>query len=191
MTGVNCCGGMRVFGLWRQNIVETLSMIDVSVIINASSFLFLCVIVHHFGWLSFWQPINMPGRSHTMPEDKEVWNQVEAAFGVHPCLWQICVIHAVLAGDNVITIAPTGLGKLLTYWMPLLYIKHGIVVGVTPLKQLGAQFTEMLQDQGINSVSITASNATNELFKVASFSFLPWLSMMLVCCAICSESESQ
>ena len=65
----------------------------------------------------------MPGRSHTMPEDKEeVWNQVEAAFGVRPCLWQIHVVCAVLAGDNVITIAPTGLGKSLTYWMPLLYI---------------------------------------------------------------------
>ena len=108
-----------------------------------------------------------------LEDDEEVQNQVEAAFGVHPCLWQIRVIRAVLAGDNVITIAPTGLGKLLTYWMPLLYIKHGIVVGVTPLKQLGAQFTEMLQDRGINSVSITASNATNELFEVASFSILP------------------
>ena len=109
-----------------------------------------------------------------MPEDEEeVWNQVEAAFGVCPCLWQICVVCAVLAGDNVITIAPTGLGKSLTYWMSLLYIKHGIVVGVTLLKQLGAQFTEMLQDRGINSVSITALNTTNELFEVASFSFLP------------------
>ena len=83
----------------------------------------------------------MPGRSHTMPEDdEEVWNQVEAPFGVHPCLWQICVI---CAGDNVITIAPTGLGKSLTYWMTLLYI----------------------------------------LLKV--------ITMMLVCCEIHSESESQ
>ena len=86
----------------------------------------------------------MPGRSHTMPEDdEEVRNQVEAPFGVHPCLWQICVICAVLAGDNVITIAPTGLGKSLTYWMTLLYI----------------------------------------LLKV--------ITMMLVCCEIHSESESQ
>ena len=78
-----------------------------------------------------------------LEDDKEVWNQVEAAFGVRPCLWQICVICAVLAGDDVITIAPTGLGKLLTYWMPLLYI----------------------------------------LLKV--------ITMMLVCCEIHLESESQ
>lgn len=30
----------------------------------------------------------------------------------------------------LITIAPKGLGKSLTYWMPLLYIKHGIIVVV-------------------------------------------------------------
>ena len=102
-----------------------------------------------------------------MPDsDEEVRRQVEEAFGVRPCLWQIRVIRAVLAGANVIMIAPTGLGKSLTYWMPLLYIKHGIIVGVTLLKQLGAQFTEMLQDRGISSVSITAANATNELFEV-------------------------
>ena len=78
-----------------------------------------------------------------LEDDEEVQNQVEAAFGVHPCLWQICVICAMLAGDNVITIAPTGLGKSLTYWMPLLYI----------------------------------------LLKV--------ITMMLVCCEIHLESESQ
>ena len=88
----------------------------------------------------------MPGRPHTMPDsDEEVQRQVEEAFGVCPCLWQIRVVRAVLAGDDVITIAPTGLGKSLTYWMPILYIKHGIIVAVAPLKQLGAQFSEMLQ----------------------------------------------
>ena len=68
-----------------------------------------------------------------MPDsDEEVQRQVEEAFGVCPCLWQICAICAVLAGNDVITIAPTGLGKSLTYWMPILYIKHGIIVAVAP-----------------------------------------------------------
>jgi superfamily II DNA helicase RecQ len=69
-------------------------------------------------------------------------------------------------GDDVITIAPTGLGKSLTYWMPLLFIRHGITVVVTPLKLLGGQFVKMLQDNRISAVSITAANATNELFEV-------------------------
>jgi len=39
-------------------------------------------------------------------------------------------------------------------------------VVVTLLKLLGVQFVEMLQDKGISAVSITAANATNELFEV-------------------------
>jgi superfamily II DNA helicase RecQ len=75
-------------------------------------------------------------------------------------------VRAILDGGDVITIAPTGSGKSLTYWMPLLYIKYGITVIVTLLKLLGTQFVEMLGDNGISAVSITAANATNELFEV-------------------------
>ena len=77
----------------------------------------------------------MAGLPHTMPEsDKEVQRQVEEVFGFKPCLWQICVVRAVLAGEDVITVAPTGSGKSLTYWILLLYTKHGITVVVSPLK---------------------------------------------------------
>ena len=68
--------------------------------------------------------------------------------------------------DDVITIAPTGSGKSMTYWMPVLFIKYGISVIVTPLKLLGAQFSEMLEGVGISAVSITAANTANELFDV-------------------------
>jgi len=113
----------------------------------------------------------MPVTPHTMPDsDKEVQRQVQQAFGIYPCLWQIRVVRAVLAGSDVITIAPTDSGKSLTYWMPLLYIKYGITVVVTPLKLLGAQFVDMLQDNSINAISITAGNATNELFEVVLLS---------------------
>jgi hypothetical protein len=96
--------------------------------------------------------------THTMPDnDEEVQSQVEAVFGFRPCLWQIRVVHAILNGDNVITIAPTGSGKSMTYWMPLLYIKHGISVVVTPLKLLGVQFADMLQDNGISAGPVLAT----------------------------------
>jgi hypothetical protein len=93
------------------------------------------------------------------------------------CLWQIHVVHAIL-NEDVITIAPT-LGS--PYWMPLgmplLFIKHGITVVVTPLKLLKGQFVEMLQDNSISAVSITASNTTNELFEMI---LLGWLSVILL-----------
>jgi hypothetical protein len=101
----------------------------------------------------------MPGRPHTMPEsDKYVQIWVEQVFGFRPCLWQICIVSAILDGNDVITIldgndvitiAPTGSGKSLTYWMPPLFIKYGITVVVTPLKLLRGQFLKMLQDKNI------------------------------------------
>ena len=109
----------------------------------------------------------MPVLLHHLPEtDWEVQEKVKEVFGFAPCLWQICVIHTVLNGDNVITIARTGSGKSITYWILVLFIKYGICVIVTPLKLTGSQFAGMLQDNGITVISITAANATNELFEV-------------------------
>ena len=69
---------------------------------------------------------------HTMPQnDTEAQNEVEAQFGVRPCLWQLKVVRKILEQDDVITIVATGSGKSLTYWMPLLLVKHGIVIIVT------------------------------------------------------------
>ena len=72
----------------------------------------------------------MPNLSHTMLDSNEgVQDQVEAVFGFRPCLWQIHVVRAILNGNDVITIAPTGSGKSMTYWMPVLFInmvlRHG------------------------------------------------------------------
>ncbi|KAI6096545.1 hypothetical protein EV401DRAFT_1880137, partial [Pisolithus croceorrhizus] len=43
-------------------------------------------------------------------------------FGVWPCLWQLKVAETILKGaKDVICIAGTGMGKMLTFWMPLLF----------------------------------------------------------------------
>jgi len=70
-----------------------------------------------------------------MPEnDEQVQREVEERTGTQPCIWQIRVVHKVLEGNNVITIAATGSGKIFTYWMVLLYVKHSIVLLITPLE---------------------------------------------------------
>ena len=54
----------------------------------------------------------MPILSHCLPEtDREVQEKVKEVFGFAPCLWQIHIVHAVLSGDDVITIARTGSGN--------------------------------------------------------------------------------
>ncbi|KAK0228595.1 hypothetical protein IW262DRAFT_1490596 [Armillaria fumosa] len=101
---------------------------------------------------------------HSMPEKvEEVQAKVKAVFGYSPCLWQIEVARNVMAGKDVITIAPTGAGKSLTYWIPLVFSETGMVMVVLPLKQLGTQFSTMLKDRGISAVSVTAENSTNAL----------------------------
>jgi superfamily II DNA helicase RecQ len=63
-----------------------------------------------------------------MPEsDWEVQERVKEVFGFTPCFWQIRVVRTILSGDDVITIAKTGSGKSMTYWMPVLFIKYGFI----------------------------------------------------------------
>ena len=98
----------------------------------------------------------------------EVQREVEEWTGTQPCIWQIEVVRMVLDGNDVITIAATSSGKSFPYWMPLLYIKHGIVILVTPLKLIGKQFVDMLEKNQLHAVSMTAANATNEVFEVSN-----------------------
>ena len=74
----------------------------------------------------------------------------------------------VLDGKDVITIAATGSGKSFPCWVPLLYIKYRIVILVTPLKHLGNQFVDILEKNLLCTVSMTAANASNELFQVSN-----------------------
>jgi len=69
---------------------------------------------------------------------------LEERMGTCPCIWQIKAVCKVLEGNDIITIAATGSGKIFTYWMLLLYAKHGIVLLITPLKLLGKQFINVL-----------------------------------------------
>jgi hypothetical protein len=74
-------------------------------------------------------PLSSKPLKHTIPKsDEEVQRLVEEKLGVCPCLWQIQVVCKILAQNDVITIAATGSGKSLTYWMPPLFVKHSVVV---------------------------------------------------------------
>jgi len=69
-------------------------------------------------------------------------------------------VQAVLKGDrDVVSIAGTGMGKTLTFWMSLLFRPHGSVqIIVTPLNILGKQNVATL-----NKASLFADKRPSEL----------------------------
>ncbi|KAJ6570683.1 P-loop containing nucleoside triphosphate hydrolase protein [Mycena sp. CBHHK59/15] len=96
----------------------------------------------------------------------EIRDKVQAVFGYRPCLWQLKVVRAILKRDrDVASIAATGSGKTLTFWMPLLFIPDGIQIVVTPLNILGKQNVDSLAKVGISAITITAETASEENFQ--------------------------
>ncbi|KIJ09268.1 hypothetical protein PAXINDRAFT_164396 [Paxillus involutus ATCC 200175] len=60
---------------------------------------------------------------------------------------------------------PTGAGKTLTFWIPLLFNGNGISIIITALNGLGDQNIAELQRLAIPAVNVTGQNATDKLFK--------------------------
>ena len=74
----------------------------------------------------------------TVPLLSEIHKNAIKFFGHRPCIWQLKAVETILRQDqDVVCIAGTGLGKTLTFWMPLLFCKDGIQIVVTPLNILG------------------------------------------------------
>jgi len=79
-------------------------------------------------------------------------------------------VEAVLRGEkHVISIAATGMGKTLTFWMPLLFRPRGsIQIVVTPLNILGKQNVSSLAKAGFKGIFINAKLKTYRLSKIFS-----------------------
>ncbi|EPS93325.1 hypothetical protein FOMPIDRAFT_1089147, partial [Fomitopsis schrenkii] len=89
------------------------------------------------------------------PTLAEIRAITSTAFRQHPCLWQAEAVQQAVKGDkDMVCIAPTGSGKTLTFWMPLLFRKDGIQIVVTPLNLLGTQNVKELASYGIRACDI-------------------------------------
>ena len=98
-----------------------------------------------------------PAGTWKAPPREEIRQKTFETFGFYPCLWQIRVVEAILKHDrDVISIAATGSGKTLTFWMPLLCHKGGIQMVVTPLNLLGTLNVDDLVSKGFTAIAISA-----------------------------------
>ena len=71
---------------------------------------------------------------------------------------------------DVVGCAPTGAGKTLSFWIPLLMAledgKDKMSIVVTPLNLLGKQNEKVLHDAGLPAIAVSKENATNKTFQV-------------------------
>ncbi|KIL53911.1 hypothetical protein M378DRAFT_174525, partial [Amanita muscaria Koide BX008] len=100
-----------------------------------------------------------------VPSFDQIRHKTLELFGKRACAWQVHVCEEILRGDrDVISIAGTGMGKTLTFWMPLLFRPQGVQVIVTPLNILGEQNTSILTKLNIEAIFISAKTATEHNF---------------------------
>ncbi|KAJ3562339.1 hypothetical protein NP233_g9639 [Leucocoprinus birnbaumii] len=106
----------------------------------------------------------MPSK-YSLPTEDQIRRDVIARFGVKPCLYQIRDALAQLRGEDVITIAATGSGKTLTFWIPLLYIEDDFIFLITALNILGDQNVKELQAAGFSAINLLPENCKDEIYE--------------------------
>ena len=105
---------------------------------------------------------------YVVPSTSEMKQTVLQKFGITPCDWQIKSARAQLQRNDVITVSPTGSGKTMTFWTPMLFNGNGIMIVITLLNILGEKNEVEGNLFGIPAVSLTAKTATDEDFEVLS-----------------------
>jgi superfamily II DNA helicase RecQ len=104
--------------------------------------------------------------SDALPSLDEMREAVNARFGCSPCTWQLEAALTQLSGRDLLTLVPMGSGKMLTFWIPLLFNGDGITIVITPLIVLGEKNVKELSDVSISAINLTSASISDETFKV-------------------------
>ncbi|MXU64894.1 DNA helicase RecQ [Oceanomicrobium pacificus] len=75
------------------------------------------------------------------------------------------IVRAILAGEDVLAIMPTGGGKSLCYQLPAL-LRPGVTVVISPLIALMRDQTRALREQGVAAGALTSGNSEEETEEV-------------------------
>ena len=98
--------------------------------------------------------------------ESELRAKILQIFKKRPCDFQYKLLEAQQHGKNIISVARTGSGKTLTYFMPLVMSDDSIIIIVTALNVLGEQFEREAQTAGYAALSVNGENESDSVFKV-------------------------
>jgi len=105
-----------------------------------------------------------------VPPVDQIRPRIQDAFGVRPCDFQIRDVVEQLKRKDVVTISPTGSGKSLTFWAPLLFTGNQSSIIITALTIIGDQNVSDLARLGISAVNLNSETASDKLFRVGTLS---------------------
>ncbi|KAG1884172.1 hypothetical protein F4604DRAFT_1920024 [Suillus subluteus] len=129
--------------------------------------------------------------NYDIPSIATMRTTVQERFGFVPCNWQVQSAQAQLKQRDVVTLSPTGSGKTLTFWIPLLFNNGGITILITPLTILGEKNVTELQQVQIPVVNLSAATATDATFEdIATRKFRAlWIDVMLIDKPACARTS--
>ncbi|KIK76015.1 hypothetical protein PAXRUDRAFT_18508 [Paxillus rubicundulus Ve08.2h10] len=90
---------------------------------------------------------------------------VQDEFGLRPCKWQLQSARYQLESKDVFTVSPTGSGKTLTFWIPLLFNNNRIIIIITPLNILGEKICDEVIQRGFPAINLCAETAMDQAYK--------------------------
>ena len=105
----------------------------------------------------------MSSLKFSIPSFAKLHTEVEKKFKVLPCIFQARAALAQLEQKDCVTISPTGSGKTLTFWIPLLFNNDGIIIILTALNILGDKNVPELEKLDISAVNITGDSLNDVL----------------------------
>jgi superfamily II DNA/RNA helicase len=94
--------------------------------------------------------------------ETQISDRIFTITGKQPCKWQLEAVMAQLKGDDVIVVAPTGLGKTLAFIIPLLLDPKRVIILITPLNQLAIQHAQSFMALNISAISLTTCAGISE-----------------------------
>lgn len=97
---------------------------------------------------------------------KQIKAKIAEAFAHVACKWQLLASFITFLRKNAIVISATGSGKTLPIFIPLLFVPNLLIIFLSPLNVLCAQFEATAKEWGFKAVAVTEDNAA-DVFSVS------------------------